>query len=158
MQGHDAQLRARLVLEDAREAAARLDDRLKAGGNWRIDWVATVALLRVVGHVLDKVDATASADAKAAIAAAWTQWKTDPDDAIFRDFIDPERNIVLKEYELGTYAPAYLLKADGGRLLLADGSGAILLEQPNLDRVYDALQWWETQLTAIETKLAQSNT
>jgi hypothetical protein len=127
---------------------------MTAGGNWRIDWVATVALLRAVGHVLHKVDGSASEVARTAIAAAWQRWESDPADAIFRDFIDQERNTVLKEYELGSAAPAYLQTEDGGRILLEDGSGAILLEQPSLEPVREALQWWEEQLDLLEAEIA----
>jgi hypothetical protein len=151
----ETRLRARLVLDDAREAATRLADRLASGGNWRVDWLATIALLRAVGHVLSKVDGGADR-AKAAIEAAWEQWKTDPADAIFRDFIEQERNTVLKEYVLGSTAPAFLLKEDGGRLFLENGSGALLLEQPSLGPVEEALRWWEEQLDAIEALLARA--
>jgi hypothetical protein len=52
--------RARLVLADATEATERLRERVASGGNYRIDWAGTVALLRMVGHVLHKVDAQAN--------------------------------------------------------------------------------------------------
>lgn len=126
---------------------------MASGGNWRLDWAATVALLRAVGHVLHKVDGKQGAATKTAIDAAWSRWKKDPKDAIFRDFIEQERNSVLKEYEIGSQAPAYLLTEDGGRIRLEDGSGALLLEQPDVERVDEALRWWEQQLSAIEAAL-----
>jgi hypothetical protein len=38
--------------------------------------------------------------------------------------------------------------------MLEDGSGSLLLEQPDLGRVDAALAWWETQLAAIESRVA----
>lgn len=147
---------ARLVLADATEATERLRERLASGGNYRIDWVATVALLRMVGHVLHKVNEQANPDVERVLEEAWGDWndRTRPEHAIFREFIDPERNTVLKQYEIGRYAPSYLLTEDGHRLMLEDGSGFLLQEQPDLDRVDAALAWWETQLTAIESIVA----
>ena len=141
--------RARLVLSDARVAA----DRLRAGlesGEYRIEWVATVALLRAVGHVLDKIDGQCSV-ARPAIDARWKAWRADPSThAVFWEFIEKERNLVLKEYEIGSTAPQYLLTEDGRRLSLEDGSGSLLLEPPDIGRIDDALAWWEHELAAIE--------
>lgn len=149
-------LRARLVLEDAYEAARRLSERLDKGEPWQIEWVATVALLRAVGHVLHKVDARRSADSREAVAAAYARWKTEPEHAIFRDFIENERNNVLKRYRLGEHAPAYLLQEDGSRILLEDGSDALLLETPDFGPVQAALRWWDEQLAALTDTLTDA--
>lgn len=144
------QLRARLVLSDANEATQRLQQRFQEGGNWRVEWVAVVTLLRAVDHVLRLVD-NQDPPAKAAILAAWERWKLKPArDAIFWEFILEERNNVIKEYVIGEAAPSYLLMEDGGRLALEDSSGFLILEQPNIERVYEALAWWEEELSAIE--------
>ncbi len=144
------QLRARLVLSDANEATQRLQQRFEEGGNWRIDWVAVVTLLRAVGHVLLLVDKLES-PAKAAIIAAEERWKPKPArDAIYWEFIYEERNNVVKEYMIGETAPSYLLTEEGGRFILEDGSGFLLLEEPNIERVYEALVWWEEELSTIE--------
>jgi hypothetical protein len=144
--------RARLVLSDACIAA----DRLKAavdGGDYRIEWVATVALLRAVGHVLRKVDGRQPA-ARAAIDARWKVWQGDREThEVFWEFIEKERNLVLKEYEIGSTAPQYLLTEDGHRLSLEDGSGFLLLETPDIERIDDATAWWARELTAIESAI-----
>ena len=113
-----------------------------------------VALLRSVGHVLEKVDGKQEPVTTRAINDAWKRWQDDPAAAIFREFIEPERNMVLKEYEFGRNAPAYLLLEGGGRILLEDGSGALLLEQPDISRVDEALEWWERELAAIEADIS----
>jgi hypothetical protein len=69
----------------------------------RLHWVAAVALVRAVGHVLDKVDGTSPA-VKSAARAAFTRWKSSaPEHEIFREFIERERNTILKEYEFNLH-------------------------------------------------------
>lgn len=66
---------------------------------WRVHWAGAVALIRAVGHVLDKVDGEA-ASSRSAASAAFLKWKgADPRHAIFREFIEFERNNILKRYE-----------------------------------------------------------
>lgn len=64
--------------------------------------------------------------------------------------LESRRNTVLKEYRLGSTAAQYLLKEDGGRILLGDGSGALLLEEPDFGKIEESLAWWESELAAIE--------
>lgn len=94
---------AREVLRDCERALA--DFRSAANTNyWRTRWVALVTLLRAVGHVLDKVDRKSETALSAAITAAWSDLQTrDASYAIFHDFIDSERNNVLKSYEFGMH-------------------------------------------------------
>src|SRR5687768_8643647 len=84
---------ARDVLEDAREAVAELIDGLQ-GRLWRRRWFAAVALLRAVGHVLDKVDGKRSTKYRAAIDAEWPKLQKEP---LF-DFLDAERDNIIKQY------------------------------------------------------------
>jgi len=92
--------RARIVLSDARDALSDLADGV-SGSEWRRRWVTAVVLLRAVGHVVDKVDAESSPAMHRAIADAWRGLgASKPEPIIFWDFIDAERNNVLKEYLL----------------------------------------------------------
>ena len=94
-------LRAREVLADCELALADFE---AAGPTpyWRTRWTGLVALLRSVGHVLHKVDAGQSGDMKKAIAAEWDRLsKSKPEPRIFWDFIEEERNNILKAYEFG---------------------------------------------------------
>jgi hypothetical protein len=69
---------------------------------WRISWIAGIALLRAIGHVLDKVDSIKSAKHKKAIARLWSSWKSDKStNWIFWDFIEQERNNILKIFKFG---------------------------------------------------------
>ena len=69
---------------------------------WRIYWIACVASLRTVGHVLDKVDASTDIILKRVIAEKWEELRSDKQRwPIFWEFIDPERNNLLKEFGFG---------------------------------------------------------
>jgi hypothetical protein len=94
-------LRAREVLADCGLALADFE---AAGPTpyWRTRWIGLVASLRCVGHVLHKVDAAQNSDLKRAIAAEWaTLSKSKPEPRIFWEFIEEERNNILKAYEFG---------------------------------------------------------
>src|SRR3972149_30427 len=94
-------IRAREVLADCELALADFE---AAGPTpyWRTRWTGLVALLRCVGHVLHKVDAEQTSDLKKAIAAEWdTLSKSKPEPRIFWEFIEEERNNILKAYEFG---------------------------------------------------------
>jgi hypothetical protein len=69
---------------------------------WRTSWVAGLALLRTIGHVLGKVDSLTSSKHAEAIKTAWERWKKDREENwILWDFIERERNNILKTYEFG---------------------------------------------------------
>ncbi len=91
-------LRARQVLNDAYRAL----ELLEAEANpidARIHYFAMVALLRAVGHVLEKVDGASNDALKVASARKYKEMKENPDDyEIFFHFIEAERNLILKEY------------------------------------------------------------
>ena len=90
---------ARRVLGDCEAALETLEEE-RNERRWRVLWVGAMALLRAVGHVLRKVDGEVLRQG-AAIDAAYQGW-TDlrPEHAVFRDFIEDERNNILKEYRL----------------------------------------------------------
>lgn len=89
---------ARNVLDDCRIALSLLEEEVDLQ-RWRVHWAGAVALTRAVGHVLDKVDGSQNPKIKKAAALAFKGWKgNDPEHAIFREFIDLERNNILKEY------------------------------------------------------------
>lgn len=59
-------------------------------------------MARAVGHVLHKVDGEHDATIERAVASAYAAWKADKQaNAIFWDFIEQERNQILKEDEVG---------------------------------------------------------
>src|SRR4051794_28573542 len=92
---------ARKVLADC-ETAHDLLEAESDTARFRVLWVSGVALLRSVGHVLQKVDSKRDPRIAGAVAAAWERWKVDREaNAVFWEFIEEERNYILKEYEFG---------------------------------------------------------
>ena len=89
---------ARLALQDCRAALEELRAD-PTGLVWRVRWAAAVSLLRSVGHVLEKVDAARDPAMADAVRAKYAALKvTRPEPAIFWEFIERERNNLLKEY------------------------------------------------------------
>jgi hypothetical protein len=93
---------ARKGLKDCRLVLTLLEDETDLA-RWRIHWVAALALVRAVGHVLDKIDGR-NAFIGPLAKAAHARWKSDvPEHEIFREFIERERNTILKEHEFNTH-------------------------------------------------------
>ena len=91
-------LAAYLVLEQARIAIDRLADDLKDPKQaWDVSFVAAVALLRSVGHVLHKKDCVSDSKVRDFMSSNWPIWNREP---IYKDLIDTPRNKLLKEGEL----------------------------------------------------------
>jgi len=112
---------------------------------WRRNWIAGVAMLRAVGHVLQKVDAASSHRHKSLIDSNWRSWNADKDgNWIFFDFIEKERNNILKTFSFGAQLPS----SEDGRLLAYGSTG---LDAAELFR--EAVYWWRFQLRAIESEL-----
>ena len=88
------------VLEDLRQAVAELTaldtDAADNLSLFRRRYLTVVVLARAVGHILDKVESTASPAHALAIREAWASIKRED---LFIHFIDQDRNSFLKEYE-----------------------------------------------------------
>lgn len=164
MRASTAVPKARLVLQDAMYVRDKLEAEV-GYIEWRLYWVLAVVLLRAVGHVLDKVDGANNATVRTASRRLHQHWKASEEHAIFRDFIERERNNILKEYASEiTEGPvpimAYLQSQDGfdvvRQFLIEEniyrpmGSGAFEGEDGRtlLD---EAIKWWATQLDAIDS-------
>lgn len=100
---------------------------------WRPRWVAVVTLLRAVGHVLNKVDSECSIEARAVIEEAWEGLKGSKPE-IFWQFIEEERNNVLKAYEFG---PAIGVTVRPGTIFLNLSTGDTT-SSPNGPTTFDA--------------------
>lgn len=153
------------VLTDCETARARLDDELD-DVSWRLLWVAAVVLLRSVGHVLAKVDAAGDSAVRRAADAAFRSWlSASPERHIFRDFIDEDRNLIIKQYKhrmssgpvmLAAITPVESDKAEAAGACLADEN----LFRPMLSGKYEgedgrdlldeAIAWWKRELDEIE--------
>jgi hypothetical protein len=155
-------LHARHVLDDCRFVLELLDEE-RDQRRFRILWVAACALLRAVGHVLEKVDTEESDNLEKAIGNSWKRWNDDrPANSIFWDFIREERNVVLKEYKC-RYGEGHT-----GFLFPDQGSSEDMIEsltenvyKPMLygpfascdcrELVREGIQWWQRELDIIES-------
>ncbi|MBN8960602.1 MAG: hypothetical protein J0H71_05675 [Rhizobiales bacterium] len=162
--------KARRVLADVRQVREKLEDET-GWIEWRLYWILAVTLLRAVGHVLDKVDGSESAKLRAVARRHYARWKdcNAEEHAIFRDFIDQERNSILKEYEFGMSEGPIPIMAT---LTNADANvsqiGALIEEnvyRPMWSGPYEgedgrtlideAIDWWVAQFDLIEEDVAR---
>jgi hypothetical protein len=102
------------------------------------------------------------------ITAKWDDWHADkPANAIFWDFIEVERNNLLKEYKFGVEpGPVYLVDDQGNRLAtekdvpLLTGDDFFNLSHVGFenrdgrDVIDEAIEWWRKQLDEIEAQLS----
>ncbi|WP_233010730.1 hypothetical protein [Rheinheimera faecalis] len=134
----------------------------------KILWFSCVTLLRAVGHVLHKVDSqNFTAALRDTLNSQFKQWKTE--DAIFRDFIEKERNIILKEYDLTievseSEEPVTFTTSDGYQFITSDGRelcvNMTLMElvkarghgegNTPLSVLDEAIEWWKSKLKLFE--------
>jgi hypothetical protein len=140
--------KAREVLDCCRHAHQKMGSNPTVR-QWELIWADTIALLRAVGHELEK-DASDTRLKQA--HRAWLNKRKKPNPPIFWDFI------LLKEAELAvehsftitedtiTIPPppiyTYTMKPFAGR--------------DTRDLVRDAIEWWQKQLDDIERKAASS--
>lgn len=151
---------ARTVLEDARRA---LDLWEKSGNDEqsaRIYYASTLALLRAVGHVLQKVDSGASSAIAKRVEEKYLAMKTDRNSyRLFFNFIESERNAILKNYQFGAE------KVDNEQLLVSSPTAVELHQIPfpvyfiddgtfagedARDVAAEAIAFWDSYLADIE--------
>lgn len=158
--------RARMVLEDVKFVRENLESET-GDTQWRLYWILAVVLLRTVGHVLDKVDGKEDSRVKRIANELYCSWQKDPTHSIFRDFIDRERNSILKEYATGmSEGPvplAAVLRSDDGREVVEQFFIDENIYRPISAGTYegedgrtvldDAIEWWESQLDEVDSKV-----
>ena len=150
---------ARDVLEDCEKALEMLQEEIPSD-EFRVIWVAAIAQVRAIGHVLHKVDGERNPKLKKIIEEAFNDWKKNKEDnAIFWDFIENERNSVLKQYEFGfLFGPiGVITPADQEIVELNEGLFCPILEgryegEDCRDILAEAIKWWKNQLNIIEDK------
>ena len=108
---------------------------------WRMHWVFAVVMLRTVGHVLAKVDSRKSNVHERVIQGCWTQWKAHKaENWVFWDFIENERNNILKAYEFGVELDEHGLWHAG-------------LGEDGVQLMREGTYWWRSELENIERAL-----
>lgn len=157
---------ARKVLEDCKAAL----DMLEEEGDeqrWRVLWAGAMALVRAVGHVLQKVDGE-DPTVRQLVDQALKRWDADREaNEVFWEFIQKERNNILKEYRFNVHDSAVV----GLAVVECDEAGnEVAIESPSMldenlyrpieegyqvgedarDAYADALKWWDAELSRIE--------
>jgi len=108
---------------------------------WRMHWVFGVVMLRTVGHVLAKVDSRKSGAHKRLIQDFWNRWKADrAENWVFWEFIEDERNNILKAYEFGVEIDEH-------------GLWHARLGEDGVQLLRESTYWWRLQLESIEIAL-----
>lgn len=134
----------------------------------KILWFSCVTLLRTIGHVLHKVDASKlDVHSRNELSVQFKSWKSS--EPIFKDFIEKERNNILKEYDICVGVSEIketvnLITSDGFQLVTSDGyilqatntiedfvkaNGFSEGESP-VSILNSALNWWDTKLKKFE--------
>src|SRR5262249_43373254 len=189
--GNAMALRARVVLSDCEEALEELkncDVDWHAGMTLRemIDtsfgpmrrrrWMAVVGLLRAVGHVLHNVDRRVDPKLRRIIDAELEALiETKPKPYIFWQFIQDERNTVLKEYRFRSHRRAWSIGGSTG--VGATTATGIVTVKANKDGdaelyvltegnfaghhdiavVTEAIGWWRAILDKIEAQVSEKS-
>lgn len=151
-------MKADLVLDDCRSALEAVE-QAETEQEFRIRWTALVSLLRTVGHVLKEVDRESDTSLRRAVDAAWQAWKLDRDEhRIFWDFIEAERNSILKTYQFGTHPGDVEVAVQNEYEIkeffldeclfkpLRDGPFA---GEDGRDVAREAIAWWDHQVSII---------
>lgn len=146
-------LKSNNVLSDCKKAV-ELMDLENDPQRFRILWVASLSLLRAVGHVLKKVDAASNSDINAAVEKHFDYLKSlKTNTHIYWHFIEAERNILLKEYEIGFIAGdiSVVVQPNMEVYTIDDHLYCPMVSGPFegmdcRDLINEAIEWWEVQL------------
>lgn len=160
------ELRAREAWLECQRLLGHFNETESVGAlpHWRANWVALVALLRAIGHVLDKIDKKRDAVISAISDDFWKELRTNRAyHPLFWDFIDKERNNVLKLFELNvapltcTYRPflSGLTYAESVQIYGEHQELVFGVEQEDaIELAERAHDWWDHHLRVIETAWA----
>jgi len=150
-------MKARQVLDDCRKAHSLLEHE-DDPQTFRILFVSALTLCRAVGHVLDKVDTKEDPRLKESVQRWWSELNSDKTkNAIFHNFIDQQRNSILKEYHFthDDHAQAIIVLPSMesfslGELLFCPIIDGKYAGEDCRDILYEAIQWWAEQLDRLE--------
>ncbi len=145
---------ARQLFGDAHSALIQLQDAVdNPKANWRVPWVAAVAILRGIGHVLKEVDGANDSEVADFMEKAWSSWKTDP---LFQQ-LKTSRDKTLKVYDFGVthhvspvWSSRYQRPEDDPD---ARNCGFLFFEGSAKDAVrtlWNIWIWWSEKLAQLE--------
>jgi hypothetical protein len=120
---------------------------------------AHIAMSRIkigVGHALRKVDAARNPELKPIVEQRYTAWKADPERArIFFEFIEQERNLILKEYEVRIEFSPMITTSEAthawrvGSNIFCPVASGYYAAQDVRDVLREAVAWWDAELNRI---------
>jgi hypothetical protein len=148
---------ARKVLRDcefAYECLELEEDERK----FKLLWVSCVSLLRAVGHVLKKVDCPNDPLLKTRVDQWWARMNSEKEKhKVFFEFIEQERNNLLKEYEMGFLSGEMeVLVGPQAETFTLSGteycpmSYGLFEGEDCREVVHLAISWWAGQLKIID--------
>lgn len=151
------ELKAREVLNDCRLCVEMMDAE-SDHARLRVQWIGGLALLRLVGDVLNKVDS--AGDARIA-AAARTQFESDKNDQLYREFIKGARDRAVHLYEhdlLDISEIPIIIQHSNGEVeqheleecLYMPLTGQFRPGEDARDVYRDAIKWWDRHIGTIE--------
>jgi hypothetical protein len=108
-----------------------------------------MALLRASMHALDKVDAVTE-PMKSANASVWSERNTD---SIFKDFIEMDRNLLLKQYQLraGQNVAVYIGPSPHSEITYTMNDGPFKGQDPR-EIVDQAITWISDFLEEVDQR------
>lgn len=153
---------ARRVLADCHIALEMLETE-EHPERWRVTWVSMLTLLRGVGNVLLTVDCK-SIEQKQVCDHFFRSWHSDPEHAVFQQFIMNGRSVALHDYAPDLDTP------EGSSFSFEDVASDDEIKfqfddfDPSVHKVKseyrqgsdareiarDAIEWWEAQLDAFD--------
>jgi uncharacterized phage-associated protein len=146
---------SRKVLRDVQHIIEWLENE-EDEFRFRTAVIAAITLLRTVGHALRKVDAARNPELKPIVEQRYAAWKADPDRArIFFEFIEQERNLILKEYEVRIEFSPMITTSEathawrvGSNIFCPVASGHYAAQDVR-DVLREAVAWWAAELNRI---------
>ncbi len=123
--------------------------------NWQLRWITVACILRSILHVADKIDCDAIRQSKE-YRDYWAKKKVEE---IFKNFIDSERNLAIKEFSIlenKNVKNFYFITQDGKKIITQSGvpfvtQNIIMIgELPLFERLEEAVQWVRNFLDGID--------
>jgi len=164
-------MKSREVYSDCCYARDEFSLAIKSGDykKAKVMWFSCLTLLRAIGHVLHKVDSKQYGKPFSdKLQDRFKSWKKDEE--IYKDFIEKERNQILKEYSSSILVKQstqqeVITTTDGEPITTSDGDlitaeitlqslvkahGHLAGETP-LTVLNQAIDWWDKQLEFFES-------
>lgn len=149
---------ARSALRDAYVAHKNLKAALKENSNHqqiRMTWIACLFHLRAVGHVLKKVDSARSKWIKLASDKAYDNCRSNRfENIIFWEFIELERNALMKEYSAKIFDQSIDPENSKQKITVVTNILIGTEVYTPLEAVNRAIEWWENYLDKVESDAA----